>query len=130
MADQLAMGGDRVNSGRVFTQLTGESLHPERITRTFQRAAFDAHLPPIRLHDLRHGAATLAHAAGADIKAIQAMLPHASHSITADTYTTVLQESQSALAEGMASIVPRLRAVGDSGTTPGPTTDPPGPSGP
>jgi hypothetical protein len=25
-------------------------------------------LPPVRLHDLRHGAATLAHAAGADLK--------------------------------------------------------------
>jgi integrase len=76
----------------------------------FERAAFRAHLPPIRLHDLRHGAATLAHAAGADIKAIQAMLRHANLSITADTYTTVLHESQAALAEGIASVVPRLRS--------------------
>ncbi len=39
------------------------------------------------------------------------MLRHANYSITADTYTTVLQESQAALAEGMAGVVPRLRPV-------------------
>lgn len=128
MADQLAMGGDWVNSGRVFTQLVGKSLHPERITRMFQRAAFDARLPPIRLHDIRHGAATLAHATGADLKAIQSLLRHASLSITADTYTTVLQESQAALVTDIARSIPRLRAVGDSGETPGPTSDPYGPT--
>jgi hypothetical protein len=77
-----------------------------------------------RLHDLRHGAATLAHAAGADMKAIQTMLRHANYSITADTYTTVLQESQGALAEGMAGMVPRLRPVADSSDTRAPTTPP------
>jgi integrase len=123
MADQLAVGPDWVSSGRVFTKMSGAALHPERITRMFQQA-FDAELPPIRLHDLRHGAATIAHAAGADIKAIQALLRHASHSITADTYTIVLQESQSALAEGMSGVVPRLRAVAsrDSAGTSGSTT--------
>lgn len=36
------------------------------------------------------GAATLALAAGADLKVIQAMLGHASIILTADTYTSVL----------------------------------------
>jgi hypothetical protein len=31
----------------------------------------DSGLPPVRLHDLRHGAATLAHAPGADLKTMQ-----------------------------------------------------------
>jgi integrase len=124
MADQAAMGPDWAKSGRVFTQLSGAALHPARITAMFEREAFDAQLPPIRLHDLRHGAATLAHAAGADIKAIQAMLRHANLAITADTYTTVLQETQSALAEGMGSVVPRLRPVSDPSDTLGPTTAP------
>jgi Site-specific recombinase XerD len=34
-------------------------------------------LPPIRLHDLRHGAASLAHEAGADLKTLQDLLGHA-----------------------------------------------------
>ncbi|MET8011244.1 tyrosine-type recombinase/integrase [Streptomyces sp. NPDC005271] len=41
----------------------------------------------MRLHDLGHGAATLAHAAGTDPKDIQEMLGHSSITITADTYT-------------------------------------------
>ncbi|WP_455361581.1 site-specific integrase [Streptomyces sp. SYSU K21746] len=42
-------------------------------------------LPPVRLHDLRHGAATLAHAAGPTLKDIQEMLGHSSITFTADT---------------------------------------------
>ncbi len=123
MADQLAIGPDWINSGRVFTQLSGAALHPAQITLAFARAAFSAGLPPIRLHDLRHGAATLAHAAGADMKAIQALLRHASYKVTADTYTTVLQEVSASLAEDMTAVVPRLRAAGSSDTS-GPTTAP------
>jgi site-specific recombinase XerD len=39
--------------------------------------------PPIRLHDPRHGTATLAHAAGADLKDIQHMLGHTVTAVTA-----------------------------------------------
>jgi integrase len=49
-----------------------------------------ADVPPIRLHDLRHGAASLAHEAGADLKTLQELLGHSSIVITADTYTSVL----------------------------------------
>ena len=41
--------------------------------------------PPIRLHDLRHGAATLALASHTDLKVIQQMLGHSSIITTADT---------------------------------------------
>jgi site-specific recombinase XerD len=42
---------------------------------------------PIRLHDVRHGAATLALASHTDLKVIQQMLGHSSIVTTADTYT-------------------------------------------
>ena len=71
-------------------------------------------LPPVRLHDLRHGAATLAHAAGADLKDIQEMLGHSSITITADTYTSLLPEADLAIAEAAARLVPRARAVSES----------------
>jgi hypothetical protein len=50
----------------------------------------------------------------------------ATHTLTAQVNTSVLQESQAALAEGMSGAVPRLRAVanGHSTATPGPTTAP------
>ena len=41
-------------------------MAPNRLTRTFRQLAAEAGLPPVRLHDLRHGAATLALAAGVD----------------------------------------------------------------
>lgn len=42
---------------------------------------------PVRLHDLRHGAASLAHSAGADLKTVQDQLGHVVIVLTADTYT-------------------------------------------
>jgi integrase len=72
------------------------------------------YLPPIRLHDLRHGAATLALAAGTDIKVISAMLRHSSIKITADTYTSVLPELAREAAEATARIVPRQAVPTDA----------------
>ncbi|MFI5958060.1 tyrosine-type recombinase/integrase [Cryptosporangium sp. NPDC051539] len=59
----------------------------------------------MRLHDLRHGAATIAHAAGADLKTIQDQLGHASIALTADTYTTVLPDAQFAAADATAEVL-------------------------
>ncbi|WP_240522173.1 tyrosine-type recombinase/integrase [Amycolatopsis vastitatis] len=77
------------------------------MTARFQELTRQAGLPPIRLHDLRHGAATLALAAGADMKVVQSMLRHSSITVTMDTYTTVLPEVALAAAEATAKIVPR-----------------------
>ena len=46
-------------------------------------------MPPICLRDLRHGAASLALQADADLKVIQEKLGHASIVLTADTYVSV-----------------------------------------
>lgn len=55
-----AWGDAWVDSGYAFTREDGSALHPAHVTDQFERLAFEAGLPPIRLHDLRHGAATLA----------------------------------------------------------------------
>ncbi len=57
------------------------------LTRRFRHLVARCGLPPVRLHDLRHGAATLAHAAGADLKAVQAQLGHTSMGSTPRTCT-------------------------------------------
>ncbi|MET8416207.1 tyrosine-type recombinase/integrase [Streptomyces sp. NPDC005098] len=64
-----------------------------RRRRRFIQLYEEIGLPPVRLHDLRHGAATPAHAAGTDLKDIQEMLGHSSITITADTYTSLLPEA-------------------------------------
>ncbi len=104
---RLATGPAWADTGLAFTTPTGQAVHPADVTDRFQYLARQAALPPIRLHDLRHGAATLALAAGVDMKTVQAMLRHSSITITADTYTSVLPELARGAAEKTAAIVPR-----------------------
>nr|BEK66631.1 tyrosine-type recombinase/integrase [Kitasatospora purpeofusca] len=106
-ADRERWGTAWVETGRVFTKENGEWLHPTSVTDRFRELAEEAGLPPIRLHDLRHGAATLAHAAGADLHSIKEMLGHSSIGITSDTYTTLLPQVDRAIAEAAARLVPR-----------------------
>lgn len=61
----------------------------------------------MRLHDLWHGAATLALAAGVELKMVQAMLEHASIVLTADTYASVLPQVAHKAAERTALLVLR-----------------------
>src|ERR1022692_2627547 len=62
---ECAEAGDRYHdSGYVLTGLHGDPLAPDRLSRCFRQLADSAGLPPIRLHDLRHGAASLARKAG------------------------------------------------------------------
>jgi len=53
----------------------------------------------------RHGAASLAHAAGADLKTVQEQLGHTSIVLTADTYTSVLIDLHFTTAEATARLV-------------------------
>ncbi len=89
--------------GYVFARPGGRPYPPGYLTRRFAKLVRREGLPPIRLHDLRHGAATLALAGGADLKVIQAMLGHASIILTADTYTSVLPDLARATAEAVAA---------------------------
>jgi len=66
-------------------------------------------LPPVRLHDLRHGSATYALAAGIPIKVVSEDLGHANTKITEDLYTSVLPELQQAAAEAVAATIPRAK---------------------
>ena len=77
-------------------------LFPEQPLRPYPPPGY---LPPVRLHDLRHLAATLALAGGAEMKVVSAMLRHSSTQITADTYTSVLPEIAIQAAEAAAQLV-------------------------
>jgi hypothetical protein len=79
-------------------------------TRRFRHLVGISGLPPVRLHDLRHGAATLAHAAGADLKTVQEQLGHTSIVLTADTYTSVLIDLHVKVAEATARLVLKAAA--------------------
>ena len=50
------------------------------------------------IHDLRHTAASLAVASGANVKAVQKMLGHASAAMTLDVYTDLFDDDLDAVA--------------------------------
>lgn len=101
-AREQAAGQNWTKTDLVFTTDTGTPIHPSHVTDTLRTLARQAGLPPIRLHDLRHGAATHALSAGVDMKTISDMLGHSSITITADTYTNVADELKRAAADKIA----------------------------
>lgn len=78
--------------GWVFTHGNGEPLSPSHLTHKFNDLVEETCLPPVRLHDLRHGAATLMLLAGEELKTIADQLGHSSVVLTADTYLSVAVE--------------------------------------
>jgi integrase len=92
-------------SGYVFTDLRGQPLHPEYLYYALKKLTKAADLPPIRLHDLRHTAASLALEAGADLKVVSDQLGHSSIVLTADTYISVLPPLALKAAEATAKLI-------------------------
>jgi integrase len=100
-----AAGKRWIEGGYVFTFPDGRPLSPDRLTRLFAKLVRAAGLPPVTIHGLRHGAATMALAAGASLKSVQAMLGHSSIQVTADIYPAVLPDTAHEAAEDAASLL-------------------------
>jgi integrase len=85
----------------VFTGLRAGGVLRNRV---FRRAGFDTAAQSLGLdglvpHELRHTAASLAVSSGANVKAVQRMLGHASAAMTLDTYADLFDEDLDAVAE-------------------------------
>lgn len=100
-------GSAWVETGLVFTTSSGEVLRPDFVTRRMTALAKVAGLPPKRLHDLRHGAASLSLAAGVDIAIVSKRLGHSNIALTVDTYSHLLEGVGRDAAERTAALVPR-----------------------
>jgi len=103
-AERLLMGAGWTDTDLVFCHVDGTMLHPERFTRGFSDAVRRLGLPAIRLHDLRHGWATLALQKGIHPKVVQERLGHANIGITLDTYSHVVAELHEEAAEDVAAM--------------------------
>ncbi|GAA1350659.1 hypothetical protein GCM10009612_05940 [Streptomyces beijiangensis] len=108
-ADRAEWSTAWVDTGLVFTQADGSWLHPGKVTDLFERLVAASGLPPIRLHDLRHGAATLMRATGIDVKIVSDTLGHSDTRITRDIYQSVLPHVGKSAAEATAKLVPLQR---------------------
>ena len=81
---RMAIGNAWPDHDLVFVEADGRPIHPDHFTRTFHQRARRAELPAIRLHDLRHGWATLALQSGVHPKIVSQQLGHATVTITLD----------------------------------------------
>jgi integrase len=73
----------------VFTGTTGRPLDGSGVNGQFHRALVRANLPNVRVHDLRHTAATHLLTRGVHPKVVQELLGHSTISLTLDTYSHV-----------------------------------------
>ena len=70
----------------VFTNELGKHRSFASFYKNFKKIAASIGRPDARPHDLRHTAATVAIASGADIKSVQELMGHATSSFTLDVY--------------------------------------------
>jgi integrase len=107
LAERMAWAGVWSDTGRVFTRENGTPLRPAHVSERFDTLVSRLGLPPVTLHGLRHGSATMVFAAGVPIKAISEMLGHATSAFTADVYTEVAEELAEAAAAAIGAYIPR-----------------------
>ena len=105
-AEQHAAGID--SPEWIFTDGSGEPIHPHAISQTFERIARRAGVPVNRLHDLRHTHGTLLIKAGVPVKVVSERLGHATPAFTIDTYQHVLPGMQADAARLFEGIVTGL----------------------
>ena len=105
-AERLEWGPEWAGTGLVFTREDGTPWHPDAVTDTFERLAFAAHLPPVRLHDVRHAHISQLIASGVDVRIISERVGHSGSQMTRD-YAAVAAEVSRAAAEKVVGMIPR-----------------------
>jgi integrase len=86
----------------LFPSRAGTALRVKNFRRDcFDAAASRAGLEGLHPHELRHTAASLAIASGANVKAVQTMLGHASAAMTLDVYADLFPDDLDAVSEAM-----------------------------
>ena len=79
-------------------------------SRVFVPATASIGIPRMTPHDLRHTAASLAVQAGANVKAVQLMLGHASAAMTLDVYAGLFDDDLDTVADRLDAAAALARA--------------------
>lgn len=103
------LGGEWHDSGLVFTTRSGRPIEPRNLYRSFQRISASASLPPVRLHDTRHGCASLLFAAGVAPRTVMEILGHSQIAVTMNVYTHVSDDTRREAMSHMDRLLKRRR---------------------
>lgn len=93
----------------IFPSFSGGYLGQQSVGKNhrgwYKSALERAGLPLLRIHDLRHTAASIAISAGAHVKAVQRMLGHASAAMTLDTYADLFDADLDTVADNINTLL-------------------------
>ena len=109
--DRSRVGSLWTETGLVFTTPIGGPRNPRNLFEPFASALKRAGLPHIRIHDLRHGAATHLLTKGVHPKVVQDLLGHSTIAITLDTYSHVMPALAKEASGLMSSLVARVNTA-------------------
>ena len=101
----MAAGPSWQQTELVFTSTLGSPLDASNVWKKFRAVLRDNGLPIVRLHDLRHTAASLMLAQGVAPRTIMEVLGHSQISTTMNSYAHVLDESKQEAADSMGRVL-------------------------
>ncbi len=104
-AEQLLAGSRWKDSDFVFTTGIGTPLEPRNLQRAFDQIVAIAGLPTVRIHDLRHTAATLLLTQGVHPRLVMELLGHSGIAVTMNTYSHVVPALRKETANQMDAIL-------------------------
>jgi len=117
--EHMARYSEPTPEGLVFPAPGGGYLRPEDLRkRVWNPAIAAAGMAPLRVHDLRNTCASLAIAAGADVKVLQRMMGHDSAALTLDRYGHLMPGQARSVADRLDEMARRARPVPDAPVTP------------
>jgi integrase len=90
-----------VDDALVFTTGIGTALEPRNVLRSFHALCDHAEVRRVRIHDLRHAAASFMLLQGVDMRVVMGTLGHSRLATTSDLYTHLLEPVQRAAADRM-----------------------------
>lgn len=103
--ERAALGTSYQDHGKLVCHPNGKPVHPDTITRRFNKLVDRAGVPRIRLHDVRHTYATLSLDAGVDPKIVSDRIGHANMAYTLAIYTHPSTGKDKAAAQKVANII-------------------------
>lgn len=89
--ERESFGSDYLDHDLVFCRIDGDPLRPDQVSREFDAHTSTCGLPPINLHDMRHGACSLMLSGGAPVEVVQMILGHSSPAVTRRVYAHLLR---------------------------------------